>query len=198
MTIDHLMQVVRHAAALGEPGPLSLGEALAAALVLNRPDWLADKGYTIAQALDRLDDGDADLLPRAEKLWRAETDAHAEVAFIAARANQVADLFGGISDAPSGESLYLASELVTYGEAPGYRDVNLVFDVSPVGRGMPSLRHRIDLRVRAQDAELIVSHMLNVHRHAWRPGHRPLDAPEDEKRPVWIDARPPSARGPGA
>lgn len=188
MTIDHLMRVVRHAAALDGPGPLSLGEALAAALVLNRPDWLADKGYTIAQALDRLDDGDADLLPRAEKLWRTEREAQSEVASIATRANQVADLFGNnCSDKTVDEPLHLTSQLVTYGEAPGYRDASLVFDVSVVGVGVPPGNYRINLRIRPQDAEPIVSHLLNVHRSAWRIDRRPLDAKDDESRPTWID-----------
>jgi hypothetical protein len=31
----------------------STGEKVAVALVLNRPDWLADMGYTLAEAIDR-------------------------------------------------------------------------------------------------------------------------------------------------
>ena len=98
MTIDHLMRLVRHAAALGRPGPALSGRSVGGGSRMNQPDWLADKGYTIAQALDRLDEGDAELLPRAEMLWRAELDTQAEVALFAARANQVADLFrnGGL------------------------------------------------------------------------------------------------------
>jgi hypothetical protein len=34
----------------------STGEKVAVALALNRPDWLAKMGYTIAQAIDRTDD----------------------------------------------------------------------------------------------------------------------------------------------
>jgi hypothetical protein len=33
---------------------LSTGEKVAAALVLNRPDWLAQMGYTLAEAIDRV------------------------------------------------------------------------------------------------------------------------------------------------
>lgn len=66
MTIDHLMRAVRHAAAANGSGALSSGEAITAALVLNRADWLADMGYTIGQALDRIDEGDVELIPRAE------------------------------------------------------------------------------------------------------------------------------------
>ena len=38
----------------GNLGTLSTGEALIAALVLNRNDWLHDMGYTVAQALERI------------------------------------------------------------------------------------------------------------------------------------------------
>jgi len=44
----------------GRTGPLSTGEALTAALVLNRHDWLKEMDYTIAQALDRIDQ---DIIP---------------------------------------------------------------------------------------------------------------------------------------
>ncbi|WP_096807590.1 hypothetical protein, partial [Xanthomonas citri] len=60
------------AARLGEPGPLSTGEALTAALVLNRHDWLAEMGYTIAQALDRIDSDTAPHLRDAERVLRLE------------------------------------------------------------------------------------------------------------------------------
>lgn len=187
MTIEHLMRAVRYAAAANGPGALSAGEAVAAALVLNRPDWLADMGYTIAQALDRIDEGDADLIPRAEKQWRSEVGAQAQVAAIAARAHRVADFF---TEAPDGDTgpLDLAAQLVTYGEAPGYRDANLVFDVQPIGCSRPERTQRISMRIRPQDAESIVFHIVRVHRFAWsRPGGRPLDAKEGEKRPAWID-----------
>lgn len=187
MTLDHLMRAVRHAAAANGTGALSSGEAITAALVLNRADWLAGMGYTIGQALDRIDEGDAELIPRAEKLWRAERASHAEVAAISERAAQVADLFGNGSSQTPVDPLTLDSQLVTYGNAPGYRDVHLVFDVSVVGGAMPEKKHRIELRVRAKDADSIVSHLVDVHRFAWRAGERPLDAREDEKRPTWID-----------
>ncbi|MEJ8815203.1 hypothetical protein WKW77_29325 [Variovorax ureilyticus] len=38
----------------GRIGALSTGEQLAAALVLNRPEWLTQMGYTIAEAVDRI------------------------------------------------------------------------------------------------------------------------------------------------
>ena len=33
---------------------LSTGEQIAAALVLNRPEWLTQMGYTLAEAVDRI------------------------------------------------------------------------------------------------------------------------------------------------
>ena len=41
-------------AANGNVGILSTGEALIAALVLNRTDWIIEMGYTVAQALERI------------------------------------------------------------------------------------------------------------------------------------------------
>ncbi|MFL0336861.1 hypothetical protein [Stenotrophomonas maltophilia] len=55
MNLDRVIQVALQAKRMGDTGPLSTGEALTAALVLNRCDWLAEMGYTIAQALDRID-----------------------------------------------------------------------------------------------------------------------------------------------
>ncbi|RZL95289.1 MAG: hypothetical protein EOP82_03015 [Variovorax sp.] len=38
----------------GGIGALSTGEQIAAALVLNRPEWLTQMGYTMAEAVDRI------------------------------------------------------------------------------------------------------------------------------------------------
>ena len=53
---DHLVMKAREAMA-GNINVLSTGEALAAALVLNRFDWLSEMGYTITEALDRIGPG---------------------------------------------------------------------------------------------------------------------------------------------
>lgn len=53
-TIDtRMLAIVRHATQYGI-GTMSLGEALTAALVLDRSDWLHDRDYTIADALERI------------------------------------------------------------------------------------------------------------------------------------------------
>ncbi|WP_448132778.1 hypothetical protein [Stenotrophomonas rhizophila] len=56
MNLDRVIQVALYAVRNDGPGPLSTGEALTAALVLNRHDWLTEMDYTIAQALDRIDE----------------------------------------------------------------------------------------------------------------------------------------------
>lgn len=58
--------------AFGRAWPLVHREALTAALVLNRHDWLAELGYTIAQALDRIDSDTAQHLRDAERVLRLE------------------------------------------------------------------------------------------------------------------------------
>lgn len=56
MNLDRVIDVALYAKRRGNTGPLSTGEALTAALVLNRHDWLKEMDYTIAQALDRIDE----------------------------------------------------------------------------------------------------------------------------------------------
>ncbi|MCC4607289.1 hypothetical protein LL967_05265 [Xanthomonas campestris pv. zinniae] len=72
MNLQRTIEVARAAARLGEPGPLSTGETLTAALVLNRHDWLAEMGYTIAQALDRIDSNTVQHLRDAERALHGE------------------------------------------------------------------------------------------------------------------------------
>lgn len=55
MNLDRVIQVSLYAQRRGDTGALSTGESLTAALVLNRHDWLNEMGYTMAQALDRID-----------------------------------------------------------------------------------------------------------------------------------------------
>lgn len=70
MNRDRIIAVALAAKRRGEPGSLSTGEALTAALVLNRHDWLAELDYTIAQALDRIDSESIEHLREAER-WIA-------------------------------------------------------------------------------------------------------------------------------
>ncbi|MEB1626257.1 hypothetical protein VDR09_10145 [Xanthomonas campestris pv. campestris] len=72
MNLQRTIEVARAAARMGGPGPLSTGEALTAALVLNRHDWLAEMDYTIAEALDRIDTDTVQHLRDAEYALRQE------------------------------------------------------------------------------------------------------------------------------
>lgn len=75
-------------------------------------------------------------------------------------------------------------KLVTYGNAPGYRDINLIFDLQPFDSTEST---RVDVRVSAKDSIDILSHIVDVNRGAWRGSKRPIDAGENEQRPAWID-----------
>ncbi|CAJ0794000.1 MAG: hypothetical protein QM625_09220 [Ralstonia sp.] len=69
--LQHITEKAR-AARIGGFCRLSTGEKLAAALVLNRPDWLDSMGYTIAEAIDRLDHGWVERLMQAERILNDE------------------------------------------------------------------------------------------------------------------------------
>lgn len=73
MYTENMVQVARAAHGMGAdfPGYLSGGEAVTAALVLNRADWLKRLGYTLAEAVHRLDAGDADRLVDAQRELQA-------------------------------------------------------------------------------------------------------------------------------
>lgn len=52
----------------------STGEKVAVALVLNRADWLADMGYTLAEAIDRTGQEWIGLVPLVERTLRNEEE----------------------------------------------------------------------------------------------------------------------------
>lgn len=69
MNTERMVEIARAAHGLGAdfPGYLSTGEAVTAALILNRADWLKRLDYTLAEAVYRLDAGDADRLVDAQR-----------------------------------------------------------------------------------------------------------------------------------
>ena len=71
-TYDHMLSKCRDARD-GGWGLLSTGEQLAAALVLNRADWLEAAGYTTAEAVERIGPEWAALIP--EVAGKIETEA---------------------------------------------------------------------------------------------------------------------------
>jgi hypothetical protein len=178
----HMLGKARDAAASGI-NAMSTGEALAAALILNRPDWLAAMNYTIAEAIDRIGPEWASLLPTVAREF--DRDAQ-EAAYATAERARLAKLDQLAGQQRADCELDFSAKLVTYGDAPGYRDVSLTLDLEPIGsdRG-PTIRACI--RLNAADGETIARHIKGVHEFAWnRSGGRPLDAQPDEQRPRWI------------
>lgn len=71
---NHLLQKSRDAVRGGEASwrVQSTGEKVAVALVLNRADWLAGMGYTLAEAIDRTGSEWLSILPAVERRIRDE------------------------------------------------------------------------------------------------------------------------------
>ncbi len=182
--LAHILAKTRDAAA-GGIDALSTGEALAAALILNRPDWLIAMKYTIAEAIERIGLDWVRLIPAASKQFKQEREAAEYEAALAKHQVQLAK-FTERADAED-EVIEFSTTFVTSGSAPGYRDVYLRFDLVPTGDG-PKPTIKAGLRIRPEDAETIVGDIMDVHRFAWRKGP-PIDAKPEEQRPKWIDGR---------
>ena len=154
-----------HGAASSGPDGMSTGEKLAVALILDRPDWLR-------------------LIPAVARQFRREQD---KAAYVAAEQARQAKLAQFIAQRAEDDELDFSATLVTYGDAPGYRDVQFTFDLEAISEE-PKPTVRACIRIRPEDGESIVRHVTGVHRSAWnRSGGRPLDAKPDEQRPRWID-----------
>jgi hypothetical protein len=180
--LAHILAKTRAAAERGGPGPLSTGEALMAALVLNRPDWLIAMEYTIADAIERVGPEWARLIPAAAKQFKQESDAAEYRAAILAHEARLTKFTA--RQQSEDETIDFSTKFVRSGSAPGYRDVHLTFDLVPMGDG-PKPTIRATLFVRPEDAETVVIDITDVHRFAWRKGP-PIDAKPDEQRPQWI------------
>lgn len=181
-TLEQIIRKSREALRAGSPSVLSTGEAVAAALVLNRPDWLAQMGYTLAEAIDRVGVDWARLIPAAASQVQADTEKEAYVEAERLRQEKLSKIW---AQRGAQDEIDLSAKLVTYGNAPGYRDVTVDLDLTPIGeKDAPSFRASI--RINPQDGLSIAEHILDVHRFAWRRD-RPLDAKEGEKKPAWID-----------
>jgi hypothetical protein len=183
--LAHILAKTREAADRGSPGPLSTGEALVAALVLNRPDWLIAMEYTIAEAIERIGPEWVRLIPTAAKQFKQESEAAEYKTAIKAHEARLAEF--AARQRSEDETIDFSAKYVTSGSAPGYRDVHLTFDLVPIGDG-PKPTIRTTLRIRPEDAETVVGDITDVHRFAWR-NDTPIDAKPDEQRPRWIDGR---------
>jgi hypothetical protein len=173
---DHLVMKVRDAAN-GGIGHLSTSGALAAALVLNRSDWLSKMGFTIPEALERVGAEWGSMISAAAKVVQQTDTALNEAAKTAAEESSLQAL------SLSNSGTYTHATLVTYGNSPGYRDVSITLDVERVGA---SMKHRLCLKISGDDSESIARHILDVQRVAW-DGDGPIDKTPSEQRPKWID-----------
>lgn len=71
MDLATLVKKIHYAISEGGTGSLSTGEAVAVALVLNRPDWLKAQGYTLAEAIELIHgEGWIDAIPQAARALR--------------------------------------------------------------------------------------------------------------------------------
>src|ERR1035437_7612175 len=108
-TFEHIVMKAAEAAN-GGMGHLSTGEALAAALVLNRSDWLAEMGYTIPDALDRIGSEWAAMIPAAAKAVKNSVEVLAAASKTSADESALIAIMNGGS-----EEIDLHAKLVTYG-----------------------------------------------------------------------------------
>ena len=169
-------------AANGGLGGLSTCEALVAALVLNRPDWLASLEYTIAEALERIGPDWARLGPAAARQFSRETEKAAAAAADKALQDKLVQF--SAQKEPNREELDFSAAFITASRAPGYRDVSLTFDLKAIGPGRRAT-FRASLRVNPRDGEAVVGEIIAAHRFAWAR-RRPIDAGPEEERPPWI------------
>lgn len=162
---------------------LSTGEKLAAAIVLNRADWLQESGYTITEALERLGAEWVSKLPIAAKHLATEIAAQRDAAEGASAGLALARAESHRS--PIDGAIHCRATLVTTSSAPGYRNPGLVLDLLPMGAQEP---FRVDVRFGPEDSESIFRHIREVHQIAWggRRG-KPIDFKPGETRPTWID-----------
>lgn len=175
---DHMVSKARQASR-GGFDVLSTGEKLAAALILNRPDWLDDMGYTIPEALARVGEGWVAMIPAAAKLLN-DTDVVVRKAEKGAR--DEASLQSVALKAVGENVVDVNAVLVSSGQAPGYRDASFTFDIQRMGGDQT---HRLCFRVSPQDSEAMAQHLLEVPRMAWERG-QPIDVRPGDRRPRWI------------
>jgi hypothetical protein len=116
-------------------------------------------GCTIPEALGRLGDDLIPLIPQIAKMVAAADAVMADARDSARQQTVLEDL------SANQEVVDVNTTLVTYGNAPDYRDVSLTFDLQ---RFQSTQTHRVCLRVTAKDGLAILRHIVDVNRFAWR------------------------------
>lgn len=181
--LRHIVSVCRSAAARGGVGVLSTGEMLAAALVLNRADWLAEVGYTIVEALERVG---PDWVVRLGAARRIMEDDERAAAIVAEGIEQAKVRPVLPAQAPEPVVLDYEATLVTYGHAPGYRDASITVDLRELDGTLDGHRFRASITFRHKGSEDVARHIIAVHNSAWSMLDGPLDREEGEQRPRWL------------
>lgn len=185
--MDHLTHLVSSALAAARRGygALSTGEAIAAALILNDHAVLADRGMTIAEALDRVGPHWSVLIPTASKRVLVQLDDVEQTRHQVKK--QKADK-SFVDLAVDGEPIDLEAKFITYGEAPGYRDAYITLKLVPLGSKLDGPKTvTATVRLDTVDSAKVAQSIIDIHQLAWRPGNRPIDAEESETRPSWLD-----------
>lgn len=83
---------------------------------------------------------------------------------------------------------HVSAKLITYGNAPGYRDVTLTLDCEVVGGTRQAVgRVCLEVNLGADDAVAAMQHIQRVNAFAWKQaGRGPLDLRPGERRPAWL------------
>lgn len=116
------------------------------------------------------------------KLWRVRDMM--EVREDAKRAKQPEG-----TPAPLHDGGDFEARVISYGNAPGYRDVTLVLAVGD------KENTRVDVRLDSAGSVGVMQHIAHVHAFCWSSECGPLDAREGEKRPRWLDRTPAEQAG---
>jgi len=83
------------------------------------------------------------------------------------------------------EPIRMPATLITYGNAPGYRDASVTVEVVDGGK-----RRQLELVLSPEATETLCREFLRYHSLAWHRD-RPLDAkPHEQTRPAWVPAWP--------
>ncbi|MFL9611115.1 hypothetical protein ACKF11_13600 [Methylobacillus sp. Pita2] len=170
-TVENGLRIATRAA--GGDLTLSTGEFLLAAIVLDRGDWLKEWGYTMSQALGRLDKEWIPLLQNIESAFSATSQIIKDSQAAATSATALLALEPNI---------HYDAAYVTHADSPGYRDIEITLDVT-VSESKPP--HRLALRLDAQQGQKVLDAIQGVHRFAWNRAGGPLDAYPGELSPSW-------------
>jgi hypothetical protein len=184
--MDHLTHMVSSAltAARKGYGTLSTGEAVVAALILNDHAALSDRGMTIAEALDRAGPEWCALIPMASKRVLNQLN---DIEQTRVQQRKVAAEQRFLDLGSEDEPVDLEARYVTHGEAPGYRDAYVTLKLAPLGSKLDGPQTvTATVRLNAVDSAKVAQAILDIHRLAWRPGQRPIDAEDTESRPGWL------------